>query len=99
VRRHPSFSYSAAENVLLILLHREVFLYCKDISTGAVVYVIVQQVGVTSEKYRYTVNFLGDDNTGEIILGFDVNEISEPFDKAFEYGKCLAIAEERLRRR
>jgi hypothetical protein len=98
VKQSTIFECSSLEHtVFLILLHKEVFLYCKDISTGGVVYVIVQQVGVTSEKYRYTVNFLGDDDTDEIILGYDVKEISEPFDKAFESGKCVAIAEERLR--
>jgi hypothetical protein len=87
---------SLENNTLLILLNKEIFLYIKYVSTSGVVYVIVQQVGITSEKYRYIVNFLGDDDTGEIILSYDVNEISEPFTTLFESGKCLAIEQERL---
>ncbi|XP_023709599.1 uncharacterized protein LOC111865644 [Cryptotermes secundus] len=46
------FQCSALEHkVLLILFNKEIFLYYKYISTGGVTYVIVQQVGVTREKY------------------------------------------------
>jgi hypothetical protein len=87
---------SPGNSFLLILFNKEIFLFCKHVSTSGFVYVIVQQVGITSEKYRYIVNFLGDDETGEIILSYDVNHVSEPFDTAFRTGTCLAIAQERV---
>ncbi|PNF18194.1 hypothetical protein B7P43_G18103 [Cryptotermes secundus] len=91
------FECGALEHkVLLILLNKEIFLYCKYTSPGGVTYVIVQQVGVTREKYRYAVSLCGDQHTDHIMFEFDVNEIAEPLGKAFESGKCLAIRRERL---
>ncbi|PNF16921.1 hypothetical protein B7P43_G04203, partial [Cryptotermes secundus] len=88
---------SLTNNALLVLAYTEIFLYYKHISSYGVMYVIVQQVCVTREKYRYIVNFLGDDYTDEIILDFAVQEISKPLDKVLKSGECLAITEERLR--
>jgi hypothetical protein len=81
---------------LLIVFNDEVFLYYKFVS-HAYVYAVVQQVGLTGEKYEYTVEFRAEeDKDDNIIFTLNPHSIDLPLETIFDDFDCMAIDFDRL---
>jgi hypothetical protein len=83
---------SLTNNALILLLNQEIFLYYKYISHSGVMFVIVQQVGVTNRKYGYTVEILAsNEKDDDIYRNFTAYKITDPFDPIFDNHRCMVI--------
>jgi hypothetical protein len=83
---------SVTNNALLILYNSEVFLYYKCIKDDGMWYALVQHIGITNKKYKYTIKILSVDNIINCIMfRFRTSKISETFKRIFVAGRCMAI--------
>lgn len=97
LRRGNVFDCNTLDNtVRLILYRREIFLYYKYISYTGIVYAVVQQVGVTNKKFKYSISLSADDSVDSISFSFAVTDVSVPYEIIFDAGRCMAMTEDRL---
>jgi hypothetical protein len=82
--------------VRLILYRREIFLYYKYVSHTGIVYAVVQQVGVTNKKFKYSISLSAYDSVDSISFSFAVTDVSVPYEIIFDAGRCMAMTEDRL---
>ena len=80
----------------IIQYHGELFLYYKHISYTGIMYAVVQQVGLTNKKFKYTISLIADDPQENITFTFAVTHISVPFEILFDAFRCAAITEDHL---
>jgi hypothetical protein len=95
--RGPDFDCRfVVNNALLIMFNNEIFLYYKYVSY-TIMYAVIQQVGMTNEKYEYIIELHAQDETVEdITFKLNVNPISEPFEGLFDARECMAVTIECL---
>jgi hypothetical protein len=89
----PTFRCVSVKNtVLLVRCYNELFLYYKHFSKSGLMYAFVQQIGVTSKNFRYTIALISHnelmDNINYI---FRMTKISEPFESIMNEEKCMVI--------
>ena len=97
LRKGNVFSCNTLDNtVRLILYRREIFLYYKYVSHTGIVYAVVQQVGVTKKKFKYTITLSADDSVDTIRFSFAVTDVSVPYEIIFDAGRCMAMTDDRL---
>ncbi|XP_023709600.1 uncharacterized protein LOC111865645 [Cryptotermes secundus] len=87
---------SLQDKAFLILLQGEIFLYYKHFSQAGIMYAVIQQVGLTKNKYKYSIEIPSLDRTaGSITFTSLVGRISEPFQDIFNAQGCLVVSSER----
>jgi len=97
LRRSNVFNCNTLDNtVRLILYRKEIFLYYKYVSRTGIVYAVVQQVGVTNKKFKYTISLSADDSVDTIRFSFAVTDVSVPYEIIFDAGRCMAMTEDLL---
>jgi hypothetical protein len=97
LRRGNVFDCNALDStVRLILYRREIFLYYKYVSHTGIVYAVVQQVGVTDKKFKYSISLFADDSVDSISFSFAVTDVSVPYEIIFDAGRCMAMTEDSL---
>jgi hypothetical protein len=97
LRKGNGFNCNALENtVRLIFFRKEIFLYYKYVSRTGIVYAVVQQVGVTNKKFKYTITLSADDSVDTIRFSFAVTDVSVPYEIIFDAGRCMAMTEDLL---
>ena len=97
LRRGNVFDCNSLDNtVRLILYRREIFLYYKYVSRTGIVYAVVQQVGLTNKKFKYSISLSADDSVDTISFSFAVTDVSVPYEIIFDAGRCMAMTEDRL---
>jgi hypothetical protein len=77
--------------VLLILFNGEIFLYYKHISYDSM-YVTVQQLDFTNEKYAFRIELLAKNVQNNISFTSDVKSYKVPFLAVFNTPNCLSKA-------
>jgi hypothetical protein len=89
--QEPEFDCEhVAIRVLLILFDNEVFLYYKHISQTSM-HVLVQQVGLTNEKYKFRIELSAWDAEDNINFTGNATSIDEDFETVFNTYDCLTI--------
>jgi hypothetical protein len=97
LRRGNVFDCNTLENAVCLILYRgEIFLYYKYVSHTGIMYAVVQQVGVTNKKFKYSISLYGDDSVDNISFSFAVTDVSVPYEIIFDAGRCMAMTEDRL---
>ena len=97
LRRSNVFDCNSLDNtVRLILYRREIFLYYKYVSHTGIIYAVVQQVGVTNKKFKYSISLSAYDYVDNISFSFPVTDVSVPYEIIFDAGRCMAMTEDRL---
>jgi hypothetical protein len=88
---------SLQDKAFLILLKGEIFLYYKYFSQTDIMYAVVQQVGLTKKKYKYSIEISSLDRTvGSITFTSVIDTISVPFGDVFNAQGCLVVSSESL---
>jgi hypothetical protein len=91
------FDCRTLDSTVFIILYRgEIFLYYKYVSDTGIVYAVVQQVGVTNKKFKYSISLSADDSADSICFSFAVTDVNVPYEIIFDAGRCMAMTEDRL---
>jgi hypothetical protein len=100
IKRGPTlFCTSLTDTQFIILFNGEIFLYYKHVSDTGIMYVVVQQVGITDTRYQYKVEFNMPSVIGSKIshiIHTDMSNISESFEDIFKTRMCMSIQKARL---
>jgi hypothetical protein len=97
LRRDNVFHCRTLQKAMAVILyHGEIFLYYKHVSYTGIIYAVVQQVGTTNKKFKYTIVLSAEDSVDNMNLSFAVTNIVVPLEIIFDAGTCMAMTEDRL---
>jgi hypothetical protein len=89
---------SLTNNVLILSCYEDIFIYYKHVTVTGVMYVAVQQVGITNRNFIYTIQLFSQERIKDNInFSFRVTKVLEPLEDILSHYKCMAIDNHRLK--